>query len=96
MTAYRAGEQPALPFDPDDPPEQPPAGADPMTWRMAYRIFLDHRPGSDGRCLAATCEAAGASWPCPAAGLARAGFVDACRDAATGGDPAGGAGTRAA
>lgn len=78
----------ALPYDPDNPPAEPPAGADRMTWLMAYRIFAEHQAGPDGTCTAATCRAAGNRWPCPPSVMARSGFADACRSitAPPGGD----------
>lgn len=84
-----------LPFDPDHPPEQPPAGAHVMTWKIAYRIFTEHRPGPDGTCQAGTCRAAGSPWPCQPSELARTGLVEACRGI-IGDGPGDGSGIRAA
>src|SRR5512139_1250254 len=37
-----------LPYDPDDPPEQPPTDClDRMLWRVAYFLRLAHAPGPD-------------------------------------------------
>jgi hypothetical protein len=68
----------ALPYDPEHPPEKPPAGADFMTWTLAHRIHVEHQPGPDGLCLAGTCRAASNPWPCGPYTLARSGFRDAC------------------
>ena len=68
----------ALPYDPEHPPEQPPTGADFMTWMLAYRIHAEHQPGPEGFCLAGSCRAASNLWPCEPSKLARSGFRDAC------------------
>jgi hypothetical protein len=68
----------ALPYDPEHPPEQPPAGADFMTWMLAYRIHAEHQPGPEGFCLAGSCRAASNRWPCEPSKLAQSGFRDAC------------------
>jgi hypothetical protein len=67
-----------LPYDPEDPPVQPPAGADALGWALAWRIHTEHRPGPDGVCVAGTCQLDGNVWPCAATHLARSGFLDAC------------------
>ncbi len=66
-----------LPFDPECPPEEPPANADPLTWSMAYQLHRDHQPGPDGFCVAVTCRAGFAFWPCEPAKLAGAGLIEA-------------------
>jgi len=68
-----------FPYDPQQPPEQPPAGADFMTWMLAYRIHAEHQPGPEGLCLANTCRAASNPWPCEPWKLARSGLRDACQ-----------------
>ena len=63
----------SLSFDPEDPPEDPPAGCtDPLTWRLAYSLHTAHHPDTEGNC---TC---GQSYPCPPAQLAARGFRFAC------------------
>jgi hypothetical protein len=74
-----------LSFDPEHPPAEPPPGCDPVLWRLAYQVHVDHRPGVDAFCLARTCRAAFSAWPCQPARLAAQGFLGA------GSTPAGGA-----
>jgi hypothetical protein len=60
-------------FDPEDPPEQPPAGCvDPLLWRVAHALHLEHRPEPDNRC---NC---GEVFPCTRACLAARGLLTAC------------------
>lgn len=41
-----------LPFDPADPPADPPEGCrNRLLWQLARRVFGDHQPGPDGFCL---------------------------------------------
>jgi hypothetical protein len=60
--------------DPEQPSAEPPAGADPLIWRLAFGLHRDHRPHNDGFCQ--TCRA---YWPCAPHNLARLGFVAAVR-----------------
>lgn len=66
-----------LPYDPDDPPAEPPRGAEPVLWVVAYALHAEHRPGVDGFCVAGTCRARLLVWPCHASELARAGLLQA-------------------
>ncbi|GAA5193124.1 hypothetical protein GCM10023322_54310 [Rugosimonospora acidiphila] len=60
-------------YDPENPPEQPPEGcADPLLWRVAHALHLEHQPEQDSRC---TC---GEMFPCSRAGLAARGMLTAC------------------
>jgi hypothetical protein len=59
-------------WDPQHPPEEAPAGADPLFWRLAFGLFRDHRPDIDDRCV--TCRA---GWPCGPRRLADEGFAKA-------------------
>jgi hypothetical protein len=44
---------PHLIWDTEHPPEQPPAAADPLIWRLAYGLRGDHiKADADGRCAA--------------------------------------------
>jgi hypothetical protein len=61
-------------WDPESPPAEPPAGADVLVWRLAYRLFRDHRPHGDGFCV--TCRE---FWPCGPRELADRGFEAAFR-----------------
>jgi hypothetical protein len=46
MTAGRV-----LPYDPHDPPVNPPADCENrLMWQLARRLFADHQPGADGWC----------------------------------------------
>jgi hypothetical protein len=63
----------SMPYDPENPPPEPPRGADPLVWRLAYQVHSDHRLGPDGRCTAEACV--GVGWPCGAARLSAAGFA---------------------
>lgn len=67
-----------LPYDPDNPPAEPPEGCDALKWMLAYRIHAEHQPGPDGMCLSPLCRRESMLWPCEASQLARTGFVDAC------------------
>jgi hypothetical protein len=54
-----------LPYDPADPPAEPPDGcADPLLWRVSHALRHAHRPRPDGFC---ECRE---FWPCPEAVLA--------------------------
>jgi hypothetical protein len=42
----------ALPYDPDEPPMNPPDGCENrLMWQLARRLFGDHQPGPDGYCM---------------------------------------------
>ena len=63
----------ALPFDPLDPPEEPPAGCPlPTIWRLAYTLHRLHQPDDDGVC---TC---GARYPCASHRASLRAFLEAC------------------
>lgn len=62
-----------LPYDPEDPPTQPPGGADPVMWRLAYQVYVDHR-NSYGVCAAPHCLGRYQPWPCSPARLAMMGM----------------------
>src|SRR5947207_15212688 len=66
-----------LSFDPVDPPADPPAGADPLMWRLAYALHREHQPEWEGPCRATSCRNVGARWPCPPSKLAEVGLVTA-------------------
>jgi hypothetical protein len=56
-------------WDPDDPPAEPPAGADLLVWRLAHRLRRDHHAHADGFCV--SCQE---FWPCATRGLAEQGL----------------------
>jgi len=68
-----------LPFDPADPPYDPPAGSNSALWRLAYLVHGQHRRRADGRC--GLCAV---SWPCDAKRLADGQLRTACRIQPTG------------
>ncbi len=70
-----------------DPPAVPPVGADPLIWRLAYGLYLDHSAHTDAFCV--TCKN---YWPCEWRLLAEHAFVQAFRrsDERRGGGTAGG------
>jgi hypothetical protein len=62
---------PRITRDADDPPDDPPAGADTLIWRLSHRLRADHsRAGTDGFCV--TCRAFS---PCRPRMLAERGLV---------------------
>ncbi len=65
----------SLPFDPDDPPHNPPAGANEALWERAYQVHQVHRP----RCIYCA-----RPWPCEKARLAAEQLRYACRLGPTG------------
>ena len=65
---------PHVEWDPEQPPAEPPPGADPLIWRLAYGLHSDHRPHTDGFCV--TCRQ---FWPCAPRRLADQGFAAAFR-----------------
>jgi hypothetical protein len=69
-------------WDPENPPVEPPAGADVLIWRLAYGLFRDHRPHTD--CFCVTCRE---FWPCGPRALADRGFTAAFRAAGGGAGP---------
>jgi hypothetical protein len=77
-----------LPFDLEDPPEEPPAGAvQPMLWRLAVLLHRDHDrpladPGEPRRC-----RACGDPWPCRHRRLAERALVAACDEPQVGRGP---------
>lgn len=69
-----------LPFDPADPPDEPPAGIlQPMAWRLAVRLHRDHGPAVVGPAQAPVCRTCADPWPCRARRLAERGLVAAYR-----------------
>ncbi|WP_230394130.1 hypothetical protein [Plantactinospora alkalitolerans] len=62
-----------LPFDPDDPPAEPPPGCPlPTIWRLAYALHERHRPADDGIC------ACGVRYPCASRRASLRAFLEAC------------------
>lgn len=54
-----------LPFDPQNPPDEPPAGVrQPMLWRLAARLCRDHDRAGTGAGSSGRCRTCGAPWPC--------------------------------
>lgn len=63
-------------FDLDDPPADPPEGADPLVWRMAHALREAHQPDSTACCV--TCPYS-EPWPCRPSKLAASGYRLALR-----------------
>jgi hypothetical protein len=63
-----------LPYDPEDPPPEPPPGSDPLVWRLAYGLHSDHQPDSYGWCV--VCRPL-TTWPCNSSRLSAVGFAAA-------------------
>lgn len=63
-------------FNLDDPPAEPPEGADPLAWRMAHELRVAHQPDSTNCCV--TCRV-NQPWPCPPSRLAARGYRLALR-----------------
>ena len=66
---------PHIDWDTEDPPTEPPRGADPLVWRLALSLREDHlRYDSEGSCVA--CRG---RWPCRLRIAAEQGLVLAVR-----------------
>ncbi|GAA1744120.1 hypothetical protein [Luedemannella helvata] len=76
-------------FDPQDPPDEPPAGADPSYWRVAVRLFRDHspEPDADPGGGPSGCRQCRQPWPCAARRLAERGLIGALRTGPRGAGP---------
>ncbi len=61
-----------LPYDQDQPPRDPPTGANPTLWQLAYLVYETHWRVADGFCQC------GERWLCCAAQLARSQMRAAC------------------
>lgn len=66
-----------LPYAPENPPAEPPPGADVLDWRLAFTIYTEHQAGPDGMCLSPLCRRQSTLWPCHAYQLAQGGFAAA-------------------
>ncbi|NJC63912.1 hypothetical protein HC028_05230 [Planosporangium flavigriseum] len=64
-------------FDQQNPPAQPPRGADPLLWRLSYQVWTDHQPAVDQFCQAGACRDAFRPWPCPPRRFAMVGLLAA-------------------
>ncbi|GAB3150775.1 hypothetical protein GCM10027290_38860 [Micromonospora sonneratiae] len=70
-----------LPFDPENPPDEPPAGVPrPMAWRLAVRLFRDHVPVVSDPGGLDICRTCGETWPCYGRRLAERGLRAAYQD----------------
>lgn len=68
-----------LPYDLDNPPQRPPAKADPIMWAVSYLLFSEHQRALDGFCTAHTCRCAHRPWPCRSLNIAKGGLMTAAR-----------------
>jgi hypothetical protein len=66
-----------IPYDQENPPEQPPDGADPLVWQLAYLLYREHQVDDLGLCRARTCRDGWTTHPCRPAHLAAAAMVTA-------------------
>ncbi|MGC9667156.1 hypothetical protein ACNTMW_11445 [Planosporangium sp. 12N6] len=64
-----------LPYDIENPPEEPPDGADRLVWLLAWAVHVEHQPGANGFCVAPTCARQSVLWPCHQSKLATGGFL---------------------
>ena len=81
-----------LPFDPADPPEEPPPGVSQiMAWRLAVRLHRDHSPAVVDPARPAVCRACADPWPCHGRRLAWRALLAAARTAPEPPRPPGGA-----
>jgi hypothetical protein len=74
VTGY-GGDAPVyvLPYDPAQPADEPPPGAERLMWYLAERVALDHVPDAHGVCRAPSCRAGRESFPCVGVRLANVG-----------------------
>ncbi|GAB3984794.1 hypothetical protein V1634_10705 [Plantactinospora veratri] len=76
-----------LPFDPENPPDEPPPEVvQPMAWRLAVRLHREHSPlpaEPDNRLSGPAgpnvCRACADPWPCHGRQIAVRGLLAACR-----------------
>jgi hypothetical protein len=64
-----------LPYDPQDPPEEPPAGVDRLLWSVAFQLRQAHPADSVGFCQAPRCRRDFVPWPCEHVHLAHAALL---------------------
>lgn len=68
----------SLPFDPQDPPEEPPQQVrQPMMWRLAVRLYRDHALAAAPVGAPPRCQVCRQPWPCPPRRTAERGLVAA-------------------
>jgi hypothetical protein len=66
-----------LPYEPDEPPVDPPAECmNRLMWQLARRVFADHQPGPDSWCL--VCRPF-QFYPCVGRQLANVGLRESCQ-----------------
>jgi hypothetical protein len=70
-----------IPFDPEDPPiEPPPSVQQPLLWSVSRRVYGDHdAPDDQGGPMVPQCRLCGEPWPCRARRVAEHGLLAACR-----------------
>jgi hypothetical protein len=65
-----------LPFDLNDPPEQPPPNVrHALLWRLALCMLRDHSPGLNAPGTLVRCRACGRVWPCQCRRFAERGLI---------------------
>jgi hypothetical protein len=63
-------------FNLEDPPNEPPDGANPLVWQLASALRAAHQPDITSCCV--TCRGS-VAWPCPPSRLAAKGYRLALR-----------------
>ena len=66
-----------VPFDPEDPPKEPPRGVDPLLWRISRLLWEEHQIRRADMCQARSCRALSLRWPCARYRLASVGLLAA-------------------
>jgi hypothetical protein len=80
-TIARSEPMSELPFDLENPPDEPPAGVPrPMAWRLAIRLYRDHVPVAGDQAEPPACRTCGEPWPCYGRRLAERGLISAWQD----------------
>ncbi len=64
-----------LPYDPENPPTEPPPGAERLLWNISHALRVSHVSNTDGFCQSPACVRDFALWPCPPVRLADAGLL---------------------
>jgi len=80
---WLAGHMIDIPFDPEDPPVEPPPDApQPLLWSVARQVFGDHDVlvGHSGP-VVPPCRLCDEPWPCRARRIAERALLAACRPA---------------
>jgi hypothetical protein len=66
-----------LPYNPKNPPEEPPTGTDRLLWTVAFELRASHQPDAAGYCQSPQCGDRLVVWPCRSVTLADSGLMGA-------------------